>query len=108
MGFDKLSMNYSSNCQTRGWEPGGSSNVSEACVWIWGHESGKYYSVGRLSLKDHLCQGSPSVLSALGLWVTGLQVLSGLPELPGPCSQTMHMDLADITAKEQKNISNEQ
>lgn len=25
MGFDKLSMNCSSSCQTRGWEPGGSS-----------------------------------------------------------------------------------
>lgn len=50
MGFDKLSMNYSSSCQTRGWEPGGSSSTSEACVWIWGRESGKYYTVGRFSL----------------------------------------------------------
>ena len=47
MGFDKLLMNYSSNCQTRGWEPGGSSSRSEACVWIWGQESGNSYTVGR-------------------------------------------------------------
>lgn len=73
MGFDKLSMNYGSNCQTRGWEPGGSSSRSEACVWIWGHESGNSYTVGRFWLSDPLCQGSLSVQSALGHRVTGLQ-----------------------------------
>lgn len=32
MGFDKLSMNCSSSCQTRGWEPGGSSAAEAQLV----------------------------------------------------------------------------
>lgn len=46
MGSEKLSMNYGSNCQTRGCARGGSSSRSEACVWVWGHGSGNSYAVG--------------------------------------------------------------